>query len=83
MTAPARGRPARRSYPQIMVEVVMLKKVFTTVVLGVVASAALLAGGCAADPKLDRNELTERQRYTDDKGHYRPDLRASNRTLHP
>lgn len=46
--------------------------------LTVVSAAALVATGCANGPSAltgsDQAEMRQRARWTDDKGHYRPDL---------
>ena len=64
----------------------MLRKFFTVAVLGLSSSAALFAAGCASSSSdkpygltgnntISEEERTEQRRWTDDKGHYRPDLR--------
>ena len=60
----------------------MLKKLALAAVLGLAPAAALLATGCASSQEkpysltgTDEQERKERLRWTDDKGHYRPDLR--------
>ena len=66
----------------------MLRKVSLIAVLGLGPAAALFAAGCASDrtdkpyglagssSTIDEQERKERLRWTDDKGHYRPDLRT-------
>jgi outer membrane murein-binding lipoprotein Lpp len=67
----------------------MLKNLTHIVVLGAVAFGSLLATGCASSNSEKPHALTgdngatsaaeqkERQRYTDDKGRYRADLRLA------
>ena len=64
----------------------MLKRIALAAVLGF-APAALLATGCASTQDKpysltgsDDQEHKERMRWTDDKGHYRPDLRQQGGT---
>ena len=63
----------------------MSRRLFTATVIITGTSAALLATGCAtngdkpygltgaADRPALQKELAERQRWTDDKGHYHPE----------
>ena len=62
----------------------MFRKLFTVAVLATVSAATLVAGGCASDnmkePSAltgDRTTMNDNWRYTDDKGHYRPEWRNS------
>lgn len=66
----------------------MLRKMLLAATFGLGISATLLTGGCAADKGEKPYSLTgteqerkERLRYTDAKGHYRPDLRAQGQPL--
>jgi hypothetical protein len=74
----------------------MLKKLFTVTVLGIAATAGLLATGCAATTTtaavadkpyaLTANVSQQRQdelRYTDQKGRYRADLQVIGRPQRP
>ena len=65
----------------------MLRRIFLATVLGLAPAAVLFAAGCAANgadkpysltgsSTIDEQERKERLRWTDDKGHYRPDLRT-------
>ena len=65
----------------------MLRRIVLAVALGITPAAALFVAGCAGDNARKPYGLTgsasndevarkERLRWTDDKGHYRPDLRA-------
>lgn len=55
----------------------MFKKLFTVAVLAISASGALLVTGCSSGAYSltgeDQAVIRERQRWTDDKGHYRPE----------
>lgn len=64
----------------------MVRKLFAVAVLGTGSAAALVAIGCASesddaphalrgDRQALQKELAERQRWTDDKGHYHPKWR--------
>jgi hypothetical protein len=69
--------------PEVMgvLEVTMLRKLFAVAFLGSVISATLATTGCASDqsnsPTGDRTTMNDNWRYTDDKGHYRPEWRAN------
>ena len=67
------------------------RKLFAVAVLGVASALALAATGCASgdkpygltggdggDRKALQKELAERQRWTDQKGRYRPEWRHGN-----
>jgi hypothetical protein len=64
-------------------EVLMLRKLFTFTTLGVISAGALLATGCSSGNSkpygLAGNSSTvsteEQTRWTDSKGHYRPEWR--------
>ena len=83
-------RTILRSVPQVdpeiqyRSEVVMFRKVLSVTILGLALSAPLVAVGCASENEnrpysvtgtVPAEERTERARWTDDKGHYRPELR--------
>ena len=63
----------------------MFRKSLSIAILGFAISAPLFALGCASESgepysvtgtnTIDEQERKERLRWTDDKGHYRPDLR--------
>ena len=62
----------------------MLRKLFTVAALTTVSAATLVAAGCASngtdEPSAltgDRTSRNDDWRYTDDKGHYRPEWRDS------
>jgi hypothetical protein len=62
----------------------MFRKLFTVAALATVSTAALVATGCASnntkEPSAltgDRTTMNDNWRYTDDKGHYRPEFRNS------
>ena len=62
----------------------MLRKLFTVTVLATVSAATLVATGCASNnadgPSAltgDRTMQNDNWRYTDDKGHYRPEWRTN------
>ena len=62
----------------------MFRKVLTVVLLSTVSVGTLAAAGCASDnadrPSAltgDRSSMSDNWRYTDDKGHYRPEWRTS------
>ena len=76
----------------------MTRKLITLALLGATAVPALLAVGCASDNASEPYKLTgksqddavssheawrQRSVYTDDKGHYRPDLAEQHRPLRP
>lgn len=60
----------------------MLKRVSFSIVLASVMAVPLLAAACAREGPYPRTgdtdaaEQRDRARFTDDKGHYRPDWRA-------
>ena len=65
----------------------MRGKFINFALLTVVSAGALVAAGCASGPSgltgSDQAEIRERARWTDDKGHYRPDWRGGiNRPFH-
>lgn len=60
------------------------KKLVLMGALAMGGGATLLLGGCASNGQpfgltgeVDRKEMVERARWTDDKGHYRPEWRDS------
>ena len=59
----------------------MLRKLFTVALLTSVSAATLAATGCASNteqPKAltgDQTTMNDNWKYTDQKGHYRPELR--------
>ena len=64
----------------------MLKRLILSAVFGLAPMAALVAAGCTSNNNgkpysltgsstISEQERKERLRWTDDKGHYRPDLR--------
>jgi hypothetical protein len=59
-------------------EAIMRGKFINIALLTVVSAGALVAAGCASGPNgltgSDQAEVRQRARWTDDKGHYRPDL---------
>ena len=62
----------------------MLRKLLNVAFLTVVSVTTLAAAGCASDNGNGPNALTgdragqnDNWRYTDDKGHYRPEWRSS------
>jgi hypothetical protein len=76
----------------------MTRKLIALALLGATTVPALLAVGCASENATEPYKLTGRTQenvvssheawrqrtvYTDDKGHYRPDLEAQHRPLRP
>jgi hypothetical protein len=59
-------------------EAIMRGRIINLVLLTVVSAGALVAAGCASGPSgltgSDQADARQRARWTDDKGHYRPDL---------
>ena len=59
----------------------MLRKLFTVALLTGVSAATLVATGCASSAKRpsaltgDQATMNDNWKYTDQKGHYRPELR--------
>ena len=64
----------------------MLKRLLLSAVVGLAPVAAIAAAGCTSNSSgkpysltgnstISEQERKERLRWTDDKGHYRPDLR--------
>jgi hypothetical protein len=64
----------------------MLKRIILSAVFGLAPMAALVAAGCTSNnagkpysltgsSTISEQERKEQLRWTDDKGHYRPDLR--------
>lgn len=82
MTAIIARRLADLTGGNFRLEILMLKKLLTVTVLAIATGTPLLAGGCASDNDKGTYGLTgtdhqmtaqERARYTDQKGHYRPE----------
>lgn len=71
----------------------MIRKATTFVVLGALGIGAMFAAGCASNESkpygltgqstLTEQERKEQMRYTDSKGHYRPDLQMMNLPQRP
>ena len=59
----------------------MIRKLLTVALLASVSAATLVASGCASGTEQpsaltgDRTAMNDNWKYTDQKGHYRPELR--------
>jgi hypothetical protein len=59
----------------------MLRKLFTVAILTSVSAATVVATGCTSSTEQpsaltgDRTTMNDNWKYTDQKGHYRPELR--------
>jgi hypothetical protein len=67
----------------------MLRKLFTVALLTGVSAAALAAAGCASSNEQpsaltgDQTTMNDNWKYTDQKGHFRPELRRDAQAQSP